>query len=131
MTGTIALGLLALTVLIAVVGVTATTSLTAIERTREFGLLRALGLGGSALRRTITMEAGLYGVLGGVLGLALGIPYAWLLVRIVVAEAPLRLPGGQLLVVFSVLTILTALAGLLPARRATRVTPMTALSSTE
>ncbi|MEV5956487.1 FtsX-like permease family protein [Streptomyces sp. NPDC051987] len=131
MTGTIALGLLALTVLIAVVGVTATTSLTAIERTGEFALLRALGLSRGALRRTITMEAGLYGVLGGVLGLALGIPYAWLLVRIVLTEAPLRLPGGQLLVVFSVLTILTALAGLLPARRATRVTPMTALSSTE
>ncbi|WP_128377025.1 ABC transporter permease [Streptomyces cavernae] len=130
-TGTTALGLVALTVLIAVVGVTATTSLTAIERTREFGLLRALGLGGGALRRTITMEAGLYGVLGGVLGLALGIPYAWLLIRIAVTEAPLRLPAGQLLVVFTGLAALTALAGLLPARRATRVTPMTALGDTE
>ncbi|GAB2947306.1 ABC transporter permease [Streptomyces pseudoechinosporeus] len=131
MMGTIALGLVALTVLIAVVGVTATTSLTAIERTREFGLLRALGLGDGALRRTITMEAGLYGVLGGVLGLALGIPYAWLFVRILVAEAPLRLPGGQLLAVFTGLAALTALAGLLPACRAARITPMTALGSTE
>ncbi|MEW2401336.1 FtsX-like permease family protein [Streptomyces sp. NPDC046862] len=129
--GTTALGLVALTVLIAVVGVTATTSLTTIERTREFGLLRALGLGGGALRRTITMEAGLYGVLGGVLGLTLGIPYAWLLVRIAVTDAPLRLPGGQLLVVFAGLAALTALAGLLPARRATRITPMTALGNTE
>ncbi|MER6014248.1 ABC transporter permease [Streptomyces bluensis] len=129
--GTTALGLVALTVLIAVVGVTATTSLTAIERTREFGLLRALGLGGGALRRTITLEAGLYGVLGGVLGLALGVPYAWLLLRIVITSAPLRLPGGQLLVVFTGLAALTALAGLLPARRATRVTPMTALGGTE
>ncbi|MFI6936920.1 FtsX-like permease family protein [Streptomyces sp. NPDC050287] len=131
MTGAIALGLVALTVLIAVVGVTATTSLTAIERTREFGLLRALGLGGGALRRTITLEAGLYGVLGGVLGLALGIPYAWLLVRIVLVTAPLGLPGGQLLAVVAGLAGLTALAGLLPARRTTRITPMTALSSTE
>ncbi|MGP4049985.1 FtsX-like permease family protein [Streptomyces sp. 2A115] len=131
MMGTTALGLVALTVLIAVVGVTATTSLTAIERTREFGLLRALGLGGGALRRTITLEAGLYGVLGGVLGLALGVPYAWLLVRIAVTDAPLRLPGAQLLLVFTALAALTALAGLLPARRATRITPMTALGSTE
>ena len=129
--GTTALGLVALTVLIAVVGVTATTSLTAIERTREFGLLRALGLGGGALRRTITMEAGLYGVLGGVLGLALGVPYGWLLVRIAVTDAPLRLPGAQLLLVFTGLAALTALAGLLPARRATRITPMTALGGTE
>ncbi|WP_406443661.1 FtsX-like permease family protein [Streptomyces sp. NBC_01613] len=129
--GTTALGLVALTVLIAVVGVTATTSLTAIERTREFGLLRALGLGGGALRRTITMEAGLYGVLGGVLGLALGVPYAWLLIRVAVTEAPLRLPGAQLLLVFAGLAALTALAGLLPARRAGRITPMTALGNAE
>ncbi|MFH8470910.1 ABC transporter permease [Streptomyces sp. NPDC017991] len=130
-TGTTALGLVALTVLIAVVGVTTTTSLTAVERTREFGLLRALGLSGGALHRTITVEAGLYGVLGSVFGVALGIPYAWLLIRIAVSEAPLRLPAGQLLVVCTGLAALTALAGLLPARRATRVTPMTALSDTE
>lgn len=129
--GTTALGLVGLTVLVAVVGVTATTSLTSIERTREFGLLRALGLNGNALRRTITVEAGLYGVLGGALGLALGIPYAWLLVRIMVAEAPMRLPVGQLLLVFTGLALLTALAGLLPARRATRISPMTALGSNE
>jgi ABC-type antimicrobial peptide transport system permease subunit len=129
--GTIALGLVALTILIAVVGVTATTSLTAIERTREFGLLRALGLGGGALRRTITLEAGLYGVLGGVLGLALGVPYAWLLIRTAVTEAPLTLPIPQLLLVFIGLALLTALSGLLPARRATRVTPMNALGDTE
>lgn len=126
---TTALGLVALTVLMAVVGVTTTTGLTAIERTREFGLLRALGLGGGALRRTIALEAGLYGVLGGVLGLALGVPYAWLLVRGAVGQAPLRLPTGQLLAVFTGLTLLTALAGLLPARRASRVTPMTALGA--
>ncbi|MER5435126.1 ABC transporter permease [Streptomyces sp. NPDC002588] len=129
--GTTALGLVALTILIAVVGIAATTGLTAIERTREFGLLRALGLGGGALRRTITMEAGLYGALGAVLGLSLGIPYAWLVVRVVVADAPLRLPAGQLVLVFAALAALAALAGLLPARRATRVTPMTALGGTE
>ncbi|WP_316770483.1 FtsX-like permease family protein [Streptomyces sasae] len=129
--GVTALGLVALTVLIAVVGVAATTSLTAIERAREFGLLRALGLGGGALRRTITMEAGLYGVLGASLGLALGVPYAWLLVRITVANAPLVLPGAQLVLVFGALAALTALAGLLPARRATRVTPMTVLGGAE
>ncbi|MER5432166.1 FtsX-like permease family protein [Streptomyces sp. NPDC002588] len=128
---TIAVGLVGLTVLIAVVGVGATTGLTAIERTREFGLLRALGLGGNALRRTVTLEAALYGVLGGVLGLALGVPYALLLVRVVVTGAPLLLPAGQLLVVFGGLVVLTALAGLLPAGRATRITPMTALSDTE
>ncbi|MGI5456478.1 FtsX-like permease family protein [Streptomyces sp. CA-249302] len=129
--GVTALGLVALTVLIAVVGVTATTSLTAIERAREFGLLRALGLGGGALRRTITIEAGLYGVLGASLGLALGVPYAWLLVRVTLANAPLALPGARLALVFGALAALTALAGLLPARRASRVTPMSVLGDAE
>ncbi|WP_460066693.1 FtsX-like permease family protein [Streptomyces sp. YKOK-I1] len=128
---TTALGLVALTVLMAVVGVTTTTGLTAVERTREFGLLRALGLGGGALRRTIALEAGLYGVLGGVLGLALGVPYAWLLVRSAVGTAPLLLPLGRLVLVLTGLTLLTALAGLLPAHRTTRVSPMTALGDAE
>ncbi|MEU1183570.1 ABC transporter permease [Streptomyces sp. NPDC005820] len=128
---TTALALVALTVLMAVVGVTTTTGLTAIERTREFGLLRALGLGAGALRRTIALEAGLYGVLGGVLGLALGVPYAWLLVRSAIGTAPLLLPLGRLLLVLTGLTLLTALAGLLPAHRTTRVTPMTALGDAE
>lgn len=47
------------------------------------------------------------------------------------AGAPLRLPGGQLLVVFTALAILTALAGLLPTRPATRISPTTALGGTE
>ncbi|MEV7975804.1 FtsX-like permease family protein [Streptomyces sp. NPDC086519] len=129
--GTTALGLVGLTILIAVVGVVTTTSLTAVERTREFGLLRALGLGRGSLRRTVAVEAALYGALGGILGLALGVPYAWLAVRLAVAPAPLLLPTGRLLTVFVTLTAVTALAGLLPARRAGRATPMAALGDTE
>nr|WSY55151.1 FtsX-like permease family protein [Streptomyces sp. NBC_00886] len=128
---TSALGLLGLTVLIAVVGVGTTTGLTVLERTRESGLLRALGLGRSGLRFMISIEAGLYGVLGGVLGLALGVPYAWLAVRVLNLGAPLLLPVGQLLAVFAGLVGITALAGLLPARRAARVSPVAALGTAE
>ncbi|MFK4103880.1 FtsX-like permease family protein [Streptomyces sp. NPDC019531] len=128
---TSALGLLGLTVLIAVVGVGTTTGLTVLERTRESGLLRALGLSRSRLRFMIGIEAGLYGVLGGVLGLALGVPYAWLTVRVLNLGAPLLLPVGQLLAVFAGLVGITALAGLLPARRAARVSPVAALGTAE
>ncbi|MER5226894.1 FtsX-like permease family protein [Streptomyces flaveus] len=131
MVATLSLGLLGLTVLIAVVGVGTTTGLTVLERTRESGLLRALGLGRSGLRFLIGMEAALYGVLGGVLGLALGVPYAWLAVRLLNLGAPLALPYGQLLAVFLGLVLVTALAGLLPARRAARVSPVVALGTTE
>jgi putative ABC transport system permease protein len=125
----VALGLIGLTVLVAVVGVGATTALSVVERIREAGLLRAVGLARAGLRTMLTTEAGLYGAIGAVLGLALGVPYAWLAVAALGVRAPLTLPVAQLAAVFAVLVALTAIAGLLPARRAARVSPVVALGS--
>ena len=58
------LGLVGLTVLIAVVGVGTTTALSVVERVRESGLLRAIGLSRTGLRTMLTVESGLYGVIG-------------------------------------------------------------------
>ena len=127
-TTAIALGLLGLTVLIAVVGVGTTTALSVVERTRESGMLRAVGLSKGGLRTSLATEAGLYGVVGSVLGLALGIPYAALMLDVLDIGAPLVLPTGQLIGVFAVLAALTALAGLLPANRAAKVSPVAALA---
>ncbi len=77
----IALGLVGLTVLIAVVGVGTTTALSVVERVRESGLLRAVGLSRGGLRAMLTTESGLYGVIGAAIGLVLGVPYAWLAVQ--------------------------------------------------
>lgn len=126
-----ALGLLGLTVLVAVVGVGTTTALSVLERVQESGLLRALGLGRAKLRFMLSAEAALYGVVGAVLGLALGVPYAWLAVAALPLNAPLLLPVGQLAVLFVVLAAMTALTGLLPARRAARVSPVAALGTPE
>ncbi|MDI1462617.1 ABC transporter permease [Catellatospora sp. KI3] len=125
----IAIGLVGLTVLIAVVGVGATTALSVVERIRESGLLRAVGLSRAGLRTMLTTESGLYGVLGAVLGLLLGVPYAWLAVRALGLDAPLVLPVPALAGLFAALVALTALAGVLPARRASRVSPVTALGA--
>ena len=125
----IALGLIGLTVLIAVVGVGTTTALSVVERVREAGLLRAVGLSRSGLRTMLTTEAALYGVIGAVIGLALGVPYAWLFVQSIGVNAPLSLPVGQLAAVFAVLVLFTALAGVLPARRAAKVSPVVALGT--
>ncbi|SEQ47569.1 putative ABC transport system permease protein [Lentzea xinjiangensis] len=125
----IAIGLLFLTVVIAVVGVGSTTALSALERTRESGLLRAIGLTRWELGRLITTEAGLYGLVGAVLGLVIGIPYAWLAIISLGVEWPLQVPVAAVAVVVLVLTALTAGAGLLPALRAARLSPVAALHS--
>ncbi|GAA4938241.1 FtsX-like permease family protein [Actinoplanes utahensis] len=125
----IALALIGLTVLIAVVGVGATTALSVVERVRESGLLRAVGMPRGSLHAMLTTESALYGVIGAVLGLVLGVPYAWLAVSAIGLDAPLTFPGWQLLAVFLVLVALTALAGVLPARRAAKVSPVTALGT--
>jgi putative ABC transport system permease protein len=125
----IALGLISLTVLIAVVGVGTTTALSVVERARESGLLRAIGLSRGGLRVMLTTESALYGVIGAAIGLALGVPYAFLAVKAIGVNAPLAVPVGQLAAVFVALVLLTALAGVLPARRAARVSPVTALGA--
>ncbi|CAL9594510.1 hypothetical protein SUDANB145_05293 [Streptomyces sp. enrichment culture] len=122
---------LGLTVLVAVVGVATTASLTVVERKREFGLLRALGLGGAAVHRMVTVECALYGVLGGVLGLALGVPYSWLVVRVAETSAPFSLPAGHLAAVFTALVLVTAAAGMVPALRASRTSPTVAVAQAE
>ncbi|MFJ2257345.1 FtsX-like permease family protein [Streptomyces sp. NPDC087844] len=122
---------LGLTVLVAVAGVATTASLTVVERKREFGLLRALGLSGAAVHRMVTVECGLYGVLGGVLGLSLGMPYSWLVVRVAQTSAPFSVPARELATVFTVLVLVTAAAGMVPALRASRTSPTVAVAQTE
>ncbi|WP_326552043.1 FtsX-like permease family protein [Micromonospora sp. NBC_01813] len=125
----IALGLLALTVLIAVIGVGTTTALSVLERTQESGLLRALGLSRARLRSMILIESGLYGVVGALLGLALGVPLAWLSIEVLRLGTPPVLPAGQLLLIVAALAVITAAAGLPPARRAARVSPIAAIGT--
>ncbi|MFI7433947.1 FtsX-like permease family protein [Micromonospora haikouensis] len=123
------LSLLGLTVVVAVVGVGTTTALSVVERTRESGLLRAVGMSRRRLGAMLTVEAGLYGVLGAALGLLLAWPYSWLTVAALGQDAPVEFPAGQLAGVVLALAAATALAGLLPARRAARVSPVAALGA--
>ncbi|BEL05142.1 FtsX-like permease family protein [Actinoplanes sichuanensis] len=124
-----AVGLLGLTVLIAAVGVGTTTGLSVLERTREFGLARALGMTRGRLRLMVGMEAGLYGLIGAVLGIVLGVPMAWLALESLRLDLPLTFPGGRLALIVLVTAAITVLAGLLPARRAARVSPVAALAA--
>ncbi len=123
------LALLGLTVIVSVVGVGTTTALSVVERIRESGLLRAVGMSRNRLGAMLTVEAGLYGLLGAVIGLVLALPYSWLTMAALGESVPVEFPAGRLALVVLTLAAATALAGLLPARRAARVSPVVALGA--
>ncbi|MDQ4110367.1 MAG: FtsX-like permease family protein [Actinomycetota bacterium] len=123
-------GLLALAIVIAVIGIVNTLGLSVIERTREIGLLRAIGLSRSQLRRMITLESVTIAVLGAVLGLALGVLFGVLL-RDALREdlTSLWVPLDQLAVFMAIAVVVGVLAALLPAIRAGREDVLKAIAS--
>ncbi|WP_143261786.1 ABC transporter permease [Allokutzneria sp. NRRL B-24872] len=125
----IALGLVGMTVLVAVVGVAVTLSLSVVERTQENGLLRALGLTRGGMRATLAWEAVVFGACAAVLGLLLGSLYGSLGVRSLGEFDIISIPYGQLAVVGGGLLLLTLVAAVGPARRSARTSPLQALAT--
>ncbi|MCZ0980743.1 ABC transporter permease [Streptomyces diastatochromogenes] len=127
--------LLGFSIAIAALGVAATLMLTVEERTREFGMLRAIGLAGEQLRRMLTLESVLLALTGAVAGTLLGLLYGTLAARAVLAGhvSPLEAlasSGGTALTVLGILaaTVLTGVAAsVLPARRVRRMVVVDAL----
>jgi putative ABC transport system permease protein len=124
--------LLFLAILIALLGIANTLALSILERTRELGLLRAVGMTRSQLRSTVRWESVIIAVLGSILGLVIGIFFGWALVRALASEGfgTFVVPVGSL----AVIVVLAALAGvaaaILPARRAARLDVLDALATT-
>lgn len=123
-------GLLALAIVIAVIGIVNTLGLSVIERTREVGLLRAVGMSRPRLRRMITLESVTIAVLGAVLGMALGVVIGVLLQRTLSDDlTSLGLPLGQLLVFLGIAVVVGVLAAVIPAFRAARMDVRTAIAT--
>ena len=122
--------MLFLAVVIALFGIANTLSLSIFERTRELGLLRAVGMGRTQVKRMIRWESVIIAILGALFGIAIGIFFGWALQQALAPEGITEfvLPVGQL--VFFL--ILAALAGvvvaLLPARRAAKLNVLEAIS---
>ncbi|MGA8846348.1 MAG: FtsX-like permease family protein [Nocardioides sp.] len=123
--------LLGLALLIAVLGIVNTLALSVIERTREVGLLRAIGVSRRQLRLMITLESVVIATLGAVLGVVLGIGFGFALLTAVRDEGldVIRVPFGQIAVFLVLSVVVGVLAAILPARRAARLDVLTAIST--
>lgn len=127
----VVLGLLAVAVVIAVVGIGNTLALSVHERRQESGLLRAMGLTRGQLRASLGWEAVLLAAVAVVLGLVLGIVYGFAGVSALVsadAELLLRVPWERLALIVVVALLAGWLASVLPSIRAAKVPPAAALA---
>jgi putative ABC transport system permease protein len=123
--------LLGFAVLIALLGITNTLALSIVERTREIGLLRAVGMTRGQLSWMVRAEAVLVAVVAVVVGVGLGLGLAAATLAGLSAGEPLviRVPAGQLVAIVALAVLAGLAAGLLPARRAARLDVLTAIAT--
>jgi putative ABC transport system permease protein len=123
--------LLGLAVIIAVLGIVNTLALSVIERTREVGLLRAIGMSRRQLRSMIRLESVAISVLGAVLGIGLGLIFGISLQQAIADEGinVLSIPFVQLLIFVVLAGVVGVLAAVWPARRAARMDVLRAITA--
>ena len=121
--------LLALSLIVAFFGIVNTLALSIFERTRELGLLRAVGMSRRQVKRIVRLEAVITSLIGALLGLVLGVAFALAISRPLEEEGfKLTMPVGTLLLLAFGAAILGVLASLWPARRAARLDVLRALA---
>jgi putative ABC transport system permease protein len=124
-------GLLGLAIVIAILGIINTLALSVIERRREIGMLRAVGMQRKQVRRTIYVESLLIAVFGAFLGLSLGLIYGPLFARTLRGQglSTVSVPWGQALSFLLLAAVVGVLAALWPAARAARTKPLEAIGA--
>lgn len=123
--------LLALAIIVAVLGVVNTLALSVVERTREIGLMRAIGLSRRQLRRMIRLESVVIALFGALLGLGLGMGWGATAHQLLALQGMkiLEIPWPTILGVFAGSALVGLLAALVPAFRAGRMNVLNAIAS--
>ncbi|MER5214626.1 FtsX-like permease family protein [Streptomyces sp. NPDC002838] len=124
-------GLLALAIIVAVLGVVNTLALSVVERTREIGLMRAIGLSRRQLRRMIRMESVVIALFGALLGLGLGMSWGATAQKLLALEGlnVLDIPWPTITGVFIGSAFVGLFAALIPAFRAGRMNVLNAIAT--
>jgi putative ABC transport system permease protein len=124
-------GLLILSVITALFGIANTLSLSIRERTRELGLLRAVGMDRRDIQSAVRWEAVLIAVLGGLIGVTLGLTLGIGFVKAMAGYGlvSFAVPTGMLVVILVVTAIMGVVASALPARRAAGLSILEAIAS--
>lgn len=126
--------LIGFSALIAAVGMVNNLSLSVLQRTRELGLLRALGFTNQQLRSMVRVEAAQLTIAAMLVGLVLGIGYGWVGAQSLLGSVPGAtlmfpvVPWWLLAVVVVAGAVLTVVASVAPTRRATSIAPVVALA---
>ncbi|HEY8523988.1 MAG TPA: FtsX-like permease family protein [Acidimicrobiales bacterium] len=125
-------GMLVIAIVIAMLGIANTIALSVLERTREIGLLRAVGMSRRQLRSAIRWESAIIAVFGTILGLAVGVLGGWGMVSALGEEGfnQFQIPFGNLLFISALAALMGMLAAVLPAWRASRLDVLAAIEST-
>ena len=122
--------LLGMSVIIALVGIVNTLTLSIIERRRELGMVRALGMTRQQVGRMVRAEAVLIGALGTLIGVGSGLLLGWVLIGSLSAEIALEVNWARIALVVLLGVAAGVVASILPARRATRVEMVEAMAAT-
>ena len=123
--------LLVIAIFIAVLGIINTLLLSVYERTREIGLLRAVGMGRRQVRATITLESVIFSLQGTVLGTVIGFVFAWAIVQAAGSDTTVTfaVPVGQLVAMVIAAMIFGVLASVIPAVIGSRMNVLEAIAT--
>ncbi|UQA92084.1 ABC transporter permease [Streptomyces halobius] len=125
-------GLLGMAVVIAILGVVNTLAMSVFERTREIGMLRAIGLDRAGIRQMVRLESVVISLFGAVLGIGIGIFLAWAggsLTTSSMQEYEMVLPWDRLGTFLALALAIGVLAAIWPARRAARLNMLRSIQS--